>query len=284
MKHNDIICSIATTLYPSYREGLASPASNEFIETHLSECPNCQRLLRVFANAPGSAPDNSGNNAAACTASLSEASYLKHYRRLFFASTLGVFLGILLFALLISNIAFGMKHFFRLVTRQHTIHTNSVSDYHQWEDYQGISDFIIFPENLSGCKAVNQYEYRCDSSPILTALQLYLDCSYTPEGYEAEKQRLMSAARADTEQSLFAQPACYTMLFSNTACEYAVFLENEYRILYISLENTSRDEIVFDETYLPLDYGNFGSPPENQAKPYCIYQKGDSYAPENERP
>lgn len=272
MKHNDIICSIATTLYSSYQEGLTSPASNEFIETHLSECPNCQRLLHVSVNAPGSVPNTSVNDAAVCDASLSVASYLKHYRRLFFAATLGVFLGILLFALLFANLIFGVNHFFKLVTGRHTIHTDSASDYHHWEDYQGISNFTIFPENLSGCKTVNQYEYRCDSSSILTALQLYLDCSYTPEGYEAEKLRLLSVARADTEQSLFAQPACYTMLFSNTACEYAVFLENEYRILYISLENIPRDEIVFDETYLPLDYGNFGSPPENQAKPYCIYK------------
>lgn len=261
MKHNDTICSIATTLYPFYREGLTSPASNDFLEAHLQECPDCKRLLQL-----------SGNAGTVCTANMSEASYLKRFRRLFFAATLGVFLGILLFALLFVNLVFGAKHFFRLVTGQHTVHTDSPADYRQWEDYQGISDFAIFPEDFSGCKTINQYQYRCDSSSILTALQLYLDCSYTPKDYETEKKRLLAIAKNDTGQNLFARPACYTMLFYDTSCEYAIFLEEEQRILYISLENIPRDEIVFDETYLPLDYGNFGSPPENQAKPYCIYQ------------
>lgn len=283
MDHNHTACSITTALYPSYLEGLASPASKDFVEAHLGECPDCQRLLHVpghVSHTPAHVPNISGN-ASACTANLSEASYLKHYRRLFFASTLGVFLGILLFALLFTNMAFGMKRFFKVVTRQQATQTDSSSDYHHWEDYQGISDFAIFSADLSACKSVNKYYYQCSSSSFLTSLQLYLDCTYTPEDYEAEKQRLLSVAQTDGEQSLFAQPACYTMLFYDTSCEYAIFLEDEQRILYISLQNIPRDEIAFDEAYLPLDYGNFGSPPENQAEPYCIYQKGDYYAPEN---
>lgn len=257
MKHNDTICSIAKTLYPLRQEGLTSPASNDFLEAHLQECPHCQKLLQVPGNASASWR--------------SEVSYLKHYRRLFFASTLGVFFGILLFAMLFMNMAFGMNRFIKLVTRQHTVHTDSVLDYHQWENYKGVSGFAVFPEDLSICKSVNKYYYQCNSSSFLTELQLYLDCSYTPSAYEMEKQRLLATARTDGEPKLFTQPACYTMLFCDTACEYVIFLEKEHRILYISLENISRDEIVFDEDYLPLDYGNFGSPPENQATPYCMY-------------
>lgn len=281
MKHNDITCPIATTLYHSYLEELTSSASNDFLEAHLQECPNCQRLLHISSDAshtPGCALPTASNTR---TDSQAEITYLKHYRRLFFASTLGVFIGILLFAMLFMNMVFGMNRLFRMVTRQHTTQTDSSSDYHHWEDYQGVSDFSIFPANLSACKSVNKYYYQCSSSSFLTALQLYLDCTYTPKDYEAEKQRLLSVARTDAKQSLFAQPACYTMLFYDTSCEYAIFLENEQRILYISLQNIPRDEIVFDEAYLPLDYGSFGSPPENQAKPYCIYQKGDYYEPEN---
>ena len=70
MKQSDILCSITATLYPSYLEGLTSPASTELIETHLQECPDCQRRLRPAAYmADGPA------------AYLAEASYLRHYRR-----------------------------------------------------------------------------------------------------------------------------------------------------------------------------------------------------------
>ncbi len=285
MKQNHTICSIAKTLYPLCQEDLTSPASNDFLNAHLQECPHCRGILQISSNASlavGNASETSANichlpgstkadRRAANNIRLSEASYLKHYRRLFFASTLGVFFGILLFAMLFTNMAFGMNRFFKLLTRQHTVHTDSVLDYHQWEDYKGISDFAVFPEDLSICKSVNKYYYQCSSSSILTELQLYLDCSYTPSAYEMEKQRLSKTARTDGEPKLFAQSACCTMLFCDTACEYAIFLEEEHRILYISLENISRDEIVFDEDYLPLDYGNFGSPPENQAAPYCMY-------------
>lgn len=282
MKQSDILCSITTILYSSYQEGLTSPASAELIETHLQECPNCQKLLFPAADfaapspADSAAPSPAGYAAPYAddsTAYMAEASYLKHYRRLFLASTLGVFSGILLFALLLANVSFGIRHFLNLATKQHTVRTDSPDDYRQWEDYAGISEFAIFPEDLSGCKSVNEYHYRCGNSSILTALQLYLDCQYTPEDYEKEKQRLLKTARSDTDNAFFAQPACYTMLFSDTACEYAILLEEEQRILYISLENISRDELVFDEIYLPLDYGNFGSPPENQAQPYCQYHE-----------
>lgn len=264
MKQHDILCSITTTLYPSYQEELTSPASAKLIEAHLQECPDCQKRLLPAADSAAHPTDGS----AAC---LAEASYLKHYRRLFLASTLGVFSGILLFVLLITNASFGVRHFMELAARQHIVRTDSPDDYRQWGNYTGISEFAIFPEDLSGCKSINEYHYQCSSSSILTTLQLYLDCQYTPEGYETEKQRLLNTAKADAGNTLFAQPACYTMLFSGTSCEYAIFLEKEQRILYISLENISRDEIVFDESYLPLDYGNFGSPPENQAQPYCQY-------------
>lgn len=296
MKQNDILCSITATLYPSYLEGLTSPASAELIEAHLQECPDCQKLLfpdAGFTVCPAGSADVSAarpaDDSAAYMADVSaarpadnyaaymaEASYLKHYRRLFWASILGVFSGILLFVLLLANASFGIRHLLNLAAKQHTVRTDSPDDYYQWEDYTGISEFAIFPEDLSGCKSVNEYHYRCGNSSILTTLQLYLDCQYSPEGYETEKQRLLKAARTDTDNAFFAQPACYTMLFSDTACEYAIFLEEEQRILYISLENISRDELVFDEIYLPLDYGNFGSPPENQAQPYCQYQ-GDNH-------
>lgn len=269
MKQNNILCSITTTLYPSYAEQLTSPASNELIEAHIRECPRCQKLFSK-SGCQNILPDIPAVDAAA---NLSEASYLRRYRRLFFAATLGVFFGILLFALLMVNISFGINQFWKKAVRQHSVRVESPAKYHQWDNYRGISDFFIFPENLSACKTVNDYLYQCDSSSFSCALQIYLDCTYTPKDYEAEKQRLLKTSQADLEQSLFARPACYTMLFYDTACEYAIFLEEEHRIVYVSLENISRDEIAFDETYLPLDYGIFGSPPENQAKPFCIYKK-----------
>lgn len=282
MKQNDSLCSITAALYPFYLEHLTSPASNEFLEAHIGECPHCRKSLRIPRNASGcptiaAMPPTAANAsaihpAADTAANLSEASYLRKCRRAFLATVSGVFLGVLLFALLLANMIYGAGHMFKTAANQKTVRTTSTASYRKWDSYQGISDFSIFPKDLSGCKTVNDYYYQCNSGPFFTELQLYLDCSYTPENYGMEKARLRATAQADGGQPLFAQPACYTMLFYDSACEYAVFLEEEQRILYISLQNAARDEVVFDEKYLPLDYGNFGSPPENQAKPYCIYE------------
>lgn len=278
MESSNTFCAIAKTLYPSYREHLTTPASNDFIEAHLKECESCRRFYHI-------SPENEHSNVPSLSdtdVNLREASYLKRYRRLFLVSVLGVFLGILLFALLLINLSLGMKHFLRQLTGTNSIHTEEVSDYRCWDNYQGISTFSIFPENLSHCKTVNQYYYDCTSSSFSSVLQLYLDCSYTPQDYTAEKQRLLKTAKTDQEQTLFSYPVCYTMLFYDTACEYTVFLEQEHRILYISLQNISRNELIFDEAYLPLDYGIFGSPPENQATPYCIYNDASTKTYEKE--
>lgn len=260
MIYPQTICSIVKTLYPAYTEHLTSSSSEALIREHIKNCDTCQKYVRTY-----------GQESADTSDTVSEVSYLKKYRTMFFAVLAGVALGVLLFALLLCGVLSGINGLMNRFLQQSTAHSESVSDYHEWETYQGISSFSIFPEDLSHCQSVNTYYYDCNSSTAATSLQLYLDCSYTLSEYEAEKERLLRTAHKDDSNTFFAYPACYTMLYYDTACEYALFLEKEHRILYISLQYISLNELVFEEAYLPLDYGIYGSPPENQAKPYCIY-------------
>lgn len=292
MDHPQTICSIVKTLYPSYLEHLTNPSTEALIQEHLKDCSACRDFIRIngypachgepLGYTEGFPPIDAGHMEAIPPTHakgispigdkhIEEISYLKRYRTMFFAVLGGVALGVLLFALLLFGLFSGINKFMDRFLKQSTIHSESVSDYREWDNYQGISEFSIFPKDLFRCQSVNDYYYDCDSSIASTCLQLYLDCSYTPSEYEAEKERLLQTAHADTDHRFFAYPACYTMLFYDTACEYALFLEEEHRIIYISLQYTALNELVFEERYLPLDYGTYGAPPENQAKPYCIY-------------
>ena len=136
MKQYEMICSITTTLYPSYREGLTSPASTELVEAHLRECPHCRNLLSSAGFAAHSAIDSAtcADTASTSAAFLAEASYLKRYRRLFQAAILGVFIGVLLFALLILNMTYGANHLWKRLAKQQSVRTHSSAKYHQWED------------------------------------------------------------------------------------------------------------------------------------------------------
>lgn len=49
---NDLTCGVVRDLLPSYVEGLTVPETNEAVERHLSECPECAQLRTALAGAP----------------------------------------------------------------------------------------------------------------------------------------------------------------------------------------------------------------------------------------
>ena len=42
---NKTICKVVQDLLPSYIEKLTSKETNEYIEKHLNECPDCQKIF-----------------------------------------------------------------------------------------------------------------------------------------------------------------------------------------------------------------------------------------------
>lgn len=52
---NDLTCAVVRDLLPSYAEGLTSPETNEAVERHLTDCPDCTARLTAM-QAPEEAP------------------------------------------------------------------------------------------------------------------------------------------------------------------------------------------------------------------------------------
>lgn len=259
------ICGIVKTLYPSYQEQLVTESSRILIEKHLNECRDCQKLYRQQDNA-----------SALRSRQKKETGYLRRYRSMFFTTIGGTLLGFLLCCILLYG---ALRLGFRFSSVAYS--TDSISEYGEFQKYNGLSKLMIFPETLPDSASDTEYYYNADGSVIYQSVQIYLDCTYSSEDYNKEKERLSSLSYTDSQQitrkiclddgSLLPYPGCYAMLYSDCCCEYALFFEEEKRIVYVYLQTVYVDDVKFPLKFLPLDYGSLADPPENQAAPYNMY-------------
>ena len=90
------------------------------------------------------------------------------------------------------------------------------------------------------------------------------------------KKRLLQTTDKNTERKVeyseeeTSLPCVYAMLYDE-GYEYALFSEEEGKIIYIYLQGIDRRELVFDEKYLPKDYGQKGHFMETEREPFRIY-------------
>ena len=68
---NKTICKVVQDLLPSYIEKLTSKETNEYIEKHLNECPDCQKN---FENMKEELPQNNSEQVN------EEIKYLKKFK------------------------------------------------------------------------------------------------------------------------------------------------------------------------------------------------------------
>ena len=163
-------------------------------------------------------------------------------------------------------------------------YTKDVADYGEFKGYKGISKLALFPEAKELDETVIQrYVYECDQNSLYQECQIYLECQYTEAAYGAEKERLQEIVGQDTGLAVvysekdFAYPAVYAMINSENCNEYALFLEDEHKIIYVYLQGmVDRRELYFEEKYLPLEYGQHGMEFED-AEPYSIYQDKNDF-------
>lgn len=162
--------------------------------------------------------------------------------------------------------------------------TTDIERYQEIFDFQMNSGLLVFPEQMPE-DGVNTefYSYYRDTFGSPT-YQIYLKCTYEPDEYEAEVERLEYARKiySGTEKKLlrdedskYGYPAYIAIENHHDCYEYAL-LTGEYEIVYISTAFIEREDVYFDEKYLPSDYmTNEG---ESFTSGYSIYiAKMDSW-------
>lgn len=143
--------------------------------------------------------------------------------------------------------------------------TTSTDDYGNFRGFRGFSNLDVFPEKLLKSAQNIDFYYNDDSSPIFDdSCQVYLKCSYNESDYQSEIQRLKSIKEQyqEMEQKTwvdnenFKFPAVVAIYNNNHCYEYALLNENNFSIIYVFLQFIYKEDVVFDNDFLPNKYFN----------------------------
>lgn len=124
------------------------------------------------------------------------------------------------------------------------------------------SGLIIFPEEIAANVQETEFSYYYKDTWDDPTVSIFLQCTYTSEDYEAEVQRLQSTKKdyGGTERVLLQEegvnypyPAYIAVENHHHQYEYAL-LSGENQITYIYTSFFWKDDIKFDQKYLPKDF------------------------------
>ena len=265
MKEN-MDCNIVADLMELSLDGLTSEESEQLIQEHIQSCRRCKRYREVLTKRRQERERNEQENDKKIFRALKRWRY----------ELIGLFIGIIAVVAFIVIILFrpfsGNKDEEVYPVKEHYEQT---SDYGK-QDYQGIAGLALFPDSEDIAGQIAEFYYHCKGNKLYQEYQIYLECTYEKEAYEAEKQRLLQITDKNTERKVgyseeeTSLPCVYSMLYDE-GYEYALLSEEEYKIIYIYLQGIDRRELVFEEKYLPKDYGQMGHFMETEREPFRIY-------------
>ncbi len=262
-------CMIIRDLMPPYIEELTNETTNGIIVQHLQECGKCrkiyQELLEEYEEQQVQEKEK-------------ERKFVRKLRRYRY-QFLGGFLGVVL-TLALAAAGIGWLVWSNRQRNYVDVYTDNVEEYGEFAEYYGISKLELFPakqEIADSGGIIQRYVYACNGLKLYPGCQIYLECEYTEEGYRKERDRLvrvtdpLTGRQVGSSQELYEYPAVYAMRHAETCQEYALFVEEEKKIIYVYLQGVvDRRELHFQEKYLPLDYGQNGMVYETVEK-FSIY-------------
>lgn len=268
-------CVLVEDLLPSYLDGLTNDTTKEMIEEHLANCKLCQKYR----------DDLLVSNEQLDKEEQEKTRNFKRVMSKYRYQLLGLFLGMILTVVaVVGSITFGIL--WLRMAGQTDSSTQLVEEYRKFDEYYGISKLYLFPsasikedENVQ----INQYIYDCQGSKAYQTCQIYLECQYSKEAFEAEKNRLLNIKDRETGKSAvfteedFFDLGVYAMNNSDGCYEYALFFEEELKMVYVYLQGcVDRRDLLFSESYLPKRYGQNGYDYEMEVEGYSIYPKDEA--------
>ncbi|MBE7093125.1 MAG: hypothetical protein E7367_00360 [Clostridiales bacterium] len=140
------------------------------------------------------------------------------------------------------------------------------------------SEILIFPEDLSEAKQVNEYVYLFDTI-AWGGTQIYLDVTYDEETFAKEREYWSNYKYDDTvvddvppkfdDAYLFNYPT-FVFEYQSVEYQYISVIEQECRMIYVYIEIGS-DEVIPDE-FLPKNYykNTYGADDEDDGYLFSI--------------
>ncbi len=151
---------------------------------------------------------------------------------------------------------------------------HEVSQYGQWESFDGYSGLKIFPKDIQE-NEIETYYYRSQDVIFSPECQIFLQAKYSDEAFEKEVQRLQNIRVVyDQEENLILYDAehyiapAYVCVDGWKGCyEYALVFREKNVIVYVYLQDMKEDKLEFNSLFLPNNYGE-------DADGYTIYGFG----------
>ena len=145
------------------------------------------------------------------------------------------------------------------------------------------SGLMTFPEEIPEHTGESRFYFSYADTWDDPTCEIFLQCAYEPEVYEAELKRLENTGKRygsvekklRREEEKFHYPAYVAIEDNNYAYEYAL-LSGENEITYVYLAFKEGRTIHFDKQYLPKGYGESDVLKVNPdpLSGYSIYQLG----------
>lgn len=155
------------------------------------------------------------------------------------------------------------------------VHT-SISEYGEWDDFDGYSGLKIFPTQLANAE-IQEYYYFSQDVLEAPKCQIYLQVKYDDTTYEKEVLRLKNINIVRNEQNKnviwndfekFVSTAYICEYAWNNCYEYALIFDDMNTVVYIFLQNIEEKDVVFNKIFMPIKYGE-------ERESYCIYGFGN---------
>ena len=259
-------CNIVADLMALSLDGLTSEESEQLIQEHIQTCKKCQRYKENLVLERQEKEKNEQENDKKIFRAL------KRWRYELIGLVLGIFFVVAFIVIILFQPFSGNKDEEVYPVKEHYEQT---TDYGK-QDYKGIAGLALFPDDEDVIGQIAEFYYDCKGNKLYQEYQIYLECTYEKESYKVEKQRLLQITDKNTERKVeyseeeASIPCVYAMLYDE-GYEYALLSEEEGKIIYIYLQGIDRRELVFEEKYLPKDYGQKGHYMETEREPFRIY-------------
>lgn len=165
----------------------------------------------------------------------------------------------LLLSALLMGITFWLSGALRGEVRESS---ENVEEYRRWSIPEKYTQLLLFPEKLPDSAENVEYYYKYESGWDRPMSQIFLSCTFDKEDYKEEEKRLSSLSWTSEEKGIvtarrddrsFCCPAYVTIAGYDFCYEYALMCEERLTIVYIYSMNTIKDDVKFNEEFLP-DY------------------------------
>lgn len=137
-----------------------------------------------------------------------------------------------------------------------------ISRYQEIFEWSTWSAFIVFPEEISKEALETEFYAYYRDTMFAPTYQIYYQCNYKEEAFKKEIERLENTRKVygKTERKLlrdetnkFNYSAYIAVENHSGQYEYAL-VTGENQITYIATSDIDKDDVVFDKTYLPIDF------------------------------